>query len=114
MKNFNRIQLLKYVEMKEQVNHPTAQAIRLKSNMKSFSTEKRLASRSCWWSLLMAKSYHQKLPSEAYKARETLLFQTQFVLHSTKKDGWMKLVSSQFCVVHLLFCLLVFERRMPY
>ena len=100
--------------MKEQVNHPTTQAIRLKSNMKSFCTEKRLASQSCWQSLLMAKSYHQKLPSEAYKARETLLFQTQFVLHSTKKDGWMKLVSSQFCVVHLLFCLLVFERRMPY
>ena len=62
----------------------------------------------------MAKSYHQKLPSEAYKARETLFFQTQFVFHSTKKDGWMKLVSSQFCVVHLLFCLLVFERHMPY
>ena len=29
MKNFNHIQLLKYVEMKEQVNHPTAQAIML-------------------------------------------------------------------------------------
>ena len=27
--------------MKEQVNHPTAQAIHLKSNMKSCSTEKR-------------------------------------------------------------------------
>ena len=53
----------------------------------------------------MAKSYHQKLPSEAYKARETLLFQTQFVFHSTKKDGWMD-EASKFTVLCCSFALL--------
>ena len=89
--------------MKEQVNHPTAQAIHLKSNMKSCSTEKRRFTVT-----LVVTADGKKLPPKVtfrgVQSQRDLVVPDSICV-SFHKKGWMD-EASKFTVLCCSFALL--------